>query len=315
YDQIQGNDNSHSDYGISEGYYMDYQHDRLGSVRQIIDSAGAVVKYYTYEPFGRAVESSDGPQATSDGFMFTGQYFDAQIGEYHLRARQYNPKLARFTARDPVFGDFQQPLTLHKYLYCQNNPINGVDPLGEWAVVIGGSLSGNAQPGLLLNTLTKGFGIMGYSYGLSALVEAEAGVGGTVGSGLAFAHDPDKGWTKGWSFGWVNWRAGGLSVASGSGASLTTDIGISPEANRVRDLGGYFEEVGGSVAVAIPSGCTWLSRIFNNASIGFTASRSVDARGNPTGIHLYTLSAGTGLVGWEGHLYKGKTTAYEWWNN
>ena len=72
--------------------------------------------YYTYEPFGQVIESGDGPQATSDGFLFTGQYFDAESGECYIRARQYDPTLARFTATDPVFGRLEQPLTLHKYL-------------------------------------------------------------------------------------------------------------------------------------------------------------------------------------------------------
>ncbi len=33
-------------------------------------------------------------------------------------------------------GKFEQPLTLHKYLYCGNDPINSIDPRGEWAVYI-----------------------------------------------------------------------------------------------------------------------------------------------------------------------------------
>jgi len=50
-----------------------YLHDRLGNVRQIIDANGAVVKQYTYNPFGQTLEeSSDGSLATSNGFMFTG---------------------------------------------------------------------------------------------------------------------------------------------------------------------------------------------------------------------------------------------------
>ena len=105
-----------------------YLHDRLGSVRQIINTSGLVQKYYTYEPFGQSIESGG---TFADPFRFTGQFYDEEIAEYYLRARQYNPAIARFTARDPVFGDFVQPLTLHKYLYCGNNPINGIDPAGQ----------------------------------------------------------------------------------------------------------------------------------------------------------------------------------------
>ena len=114
-----------------------YLHDRLGSVRLIIDSAGNVKKYYTYDPFGKTIEeSSDEPLATSNCFMFTGQFYDSEIGEYYLRARMYDPHISRFTSRDPVFGDFKEPLTLHAYLYCINNPINMIDPAGLWGEAI-----------------------------------------------------------------------------------------------------------------------------------------------------------------------------------
>ena len=109
-----------------------YLHDRLGSVRQIIDCDGDVVRHYTYKPFGEVLESSHEPQATSNSFLFTGQYYDDEIDEYHLRARQYFPRIARFTSRDPIQGKFEEPLTLHRYLYCRNNPLNRVDPSGLW---------------------------------------------------------------------------------------------------------------------------------------------------------------------------------------
>jgi RHS repeat-associated protein len=106
-----------------------YLHDRLGSVRQIINSSGSVVKYCTFEPFGESIESGG---TFDDPFGFTGQYLDAETGEYYLRARQYDPAIARFTARDSVFGSLEQPLTMHKYLYCRNEPVNRIDPEGLW---------------------------------------------------------------------------------------------------------------------------------------------------------------------------------------
>jgi len=47
----------------------------------------------------------------------------------------YDSQLMRFTSIDPVFGKLQQPLTLHVYLYCTNDPLNGIDPTGEFASV------------------------------------------------------------------------------------------------------------------------------------------------------------------------------------
>jgi len=60
-----------------------YLHDRLGSVRLVINDSGNVVSYYTYEPFGEVIDD-DG--TFENAFRFTGQYFDAEIQEYCLRA-------------------------------------------------------------------------------------------------------------------------------------------------------------------------------------------------------------------------------------
>ena len=105
-----------------------YVTDRLGSVRQVIDNTGAVVANYTYTPFGQMLEESG---SFDNSFLFTGQWFDSEFGQYYLRARMYDPVLMRFPARDPVKGKPEQPLTWHMYLYCLNNPTNLMDPSGE----------------------------------------------------------------------------------------------------------------------------------------------------------------------------------------
>jgi RHS repeat-associated protein len=116
--------------GQSAAEYF-YVSDRLGSVRQMIDSTGDVLRNYTYGPFGQSLESGKAGSPPSNPFMFTGQWFDSEIAQYYLRARMYDPQLMRFTARDPVRGKFKHPMSLHKYLYCLNNPISHTDPTGE----------------------------------------------------------------------------------------------------------------------------------------------------------------------------------------
>ncbi len=108
-----------------------YLHDRLGSIREIIDTDGDVVNSYTYDPFGESFDT-ECAENVSNPFKFTGQWFDSEIEQYYLRARQYDPALMRFTERDPVNGKYQEPLTLHKYLYCNNDSINKKDPSGEF---------------------------------------------------------------------------------------------------------------------------------------------------------------------------------------
>lgn len=127
------------DYATSRYFYL---HDRLGSVRQLIDTNANVVIMYTYEPFGDTLEVEG---TLSNLFMFTGQYFDSEIDEYYLRTRQYYPYISRFTSRDQVFGKFEEPLSLHKYLYCQNEPINRIDPLGLVFLLAGAGNHYNLQ--------------------------------------------------------------------------------------------------------------------------------------------------------------------------
>jgi len=52
-----------------------YVHDRLGSVRLVLDDNGTVKNSYTYNPFGEefATESAEN---VSNPFKFTGQWFD-----------------------------------------------------------------------------------------------------------------------------------------------------------------------------------------------------------------------------------------------
>jgi len=114
---------------------------KLSSVRQIIDASGNVKNHYTYKPFGETLDEEG--TLLSNPFMFTGQYFDSEIEEYYLRARQYNSHISRFTSRDPVFGKFEEPLSLHKYLYCQNEPVNRIDPAGLWVVYVTGTGMGS----------------------------------------------------------------------------------------------------------------------------------------------------------------------------
>jgi len=108
-----------------------YVHDRLGSVRMVVDDTGAAVCSYTYRPYGAFYEGESGPSGFDNPWKYTGQWYDAEIRQYYLRARQYDPTMMRFTSKDPVAGSYEESLTLHKYLYCLNNPINRVDRSGR----------------------------------------------------------------------------------------------------------------------------------------------------------------------------------------
>jgi RHS repeat-associated protein len=120
----------HDGFYSADAYF--YLHDRIGSVRQVIGANASVEHLYSYGPFGKRLESDSADEPPSNAWQFTGQYFDEEIEQYYLRARQLDLAVSRFTARDPYSGSFNAPLELHRYLYCINEPVNCTDPSGEF---------------------------------------------------------------------------------------------------------------------------------------------------------------------------------------
>ena len=109
-------------------YY--FHQDPLGSVTDLTDSSGNPQWRYSYEPYGSILSLSNIPgTAPENRLRFNGQYSDVETGDYHLRARQYDPTTGRFGALDPI----ENPLTLPDtgaYVYVNASPTVFVDPLG-----------------------------------------------------------------------------------------------------------------------------------------------------------------------------------------
>jgi len=104
-----------------------YLVDGLGSVRGLTDVAGGVVADYSYDAFGNLVgESGD----VENDYLFAGEQFDGELGQYYLRQRFYDSGTGRFTRRDVYEGRIGEPITLHKYLYAGGNPVIHIDPSG-----------------------------------------------------------------------------------------------------------------------------------------------------------------------------------------
>lgn len=63
-------------------------------------------------------------------FGFAGGLHDRDTGLVHFGARDYDPTLGRWTAKDPI--DFAGGET-NLYGYVANDPVNGVDPRGYYS--------------------------------------------------------------------------------------------------------------------------------------------------------------------------------------
>jgi RHS repeat-associated protein len=66
--------------------------------------------------------------------LYSGEQFDSKINQQYLRQRYYDPSTGRFNRLDPFFGNLNDPLSLHKYLYTHADPINGIDPSGKMTI-------------------------------------------------------------------------------------------------------------------------------------------------------------------------------------
>ena len=64
------------------------------------------------------------------GFTYNAEQYDAATGMLNLRARQYEPAMNRFSQKDKLRGSASTPLSLNRYAYVQNDPINLIDPSG-----------------------------------------------------------------------------------------------------------------------------------------------------------------------------------------
>lgn len=107
-----------------------YGYDGHGNVRFLMDFYwGDITDAYVYDAYGNLIASNGVPQTA---YLYCGEYFDSNLGQYYLRNRTLNPGTGRFWTRDGEgYGNNEDPLSLHKYLYCQDNPVNNTDPSGK----------------------------------------------------------------------------------------------------------------------------------------------------------------------------------------
>jgi RHS repeat-associated protein len=111
--------------GVGTRFYLT---DGQLSTRQLTTAAGLVSDTYTYDAFGVTLDSTG---TTPNVYLYTGEQLDANVGFYYLRARYYAQALGRFITIDPEQGNIFDPVSLHRYLYANANPVTNWDPSGR----------------------------------------------------------------------------------------------------------------------------------------------------------------------------------------
>jgi RHS repeat-associated protein len=100
-----------------------FAYNAVGSVVALLNGSGVVTDTTDYEAFGKEVRTTG---STTENRKFCTKERDTSIGLDNFGFRYFDWELGRFTTRDPS----GYPDGPNNYLYCHNNPINFVDPLG-----------------------------------------------------------------------------------------------------------------------------------------------------------------------------------------
>ena len=121
-----------------------YLYDGQGNVTNTVRN-GSVAEYYSYDPFGEmTTEGKEGTSKTpleakndnglSDNDVlwgYNGEEYIEEVGLQYLRQRHYSPETGTFTSQDTNEGDLTNPLSQNRYIYAENDPVNGNDPGGD----------------------------------------------------------------------------------------------------------------------------------------------------------------------------------------
>jgi len=116
--------------GTTPGSPSYYVLEQPGHVAGLASASNTVANQYKYTPWGQPESTSE---TIAQPLRFMAREYDATTGLYYVRARWYDPALARFNSEDPVGLDNG----MNSYAYGLNDPLETTDPTGEWCEVRG----------------------------------------------------------------------------------------------------------------------------------------------------------------------------------
>ncbi|HJK91189.1 MAG TPA: RHS repeat-associated core domain-containing protein [Polyangiaceae bacterium LLY-WYZ-15_(1-7)] len=196
--------------------------DHLGSVRRVVDvDSGDVAQALDYDAFGRVLRD------TRPGFQpfgFAGGLWDADAGLVRFGARDYDPELGRWTARDPILFAGGQP---NLYQYAGSDPVNRIDPSGHLGMLATFLIGG--ATGAVIGLVTSCDPMRGLIVGFATGAAVGLGVGAfgglfTLGSGALRVASAAAGRAAGGYLGGVSGNLVGQIVANGNSGSRPNDI-------------------------------------------------------------------------------------------
>ena len=110
---------------------------RRRNTHEFYNESGRKICTYKYDAWGECTVSVASGLTGDDfimaheynPFRYRGYYYDSETGYYYLQTRYYNPEWGRFLNADSAL--YSHMIGFNMFAYCDNNPINYVDPVGE----------------------------------------------------------------------------------------------------------------------------------------------------------------------------------------
>jgi RHS repeat-associated protein len=238
-------------YMVKGGVIYRIVSDHLGSPRLVIDAGtGEIAQRMDYDAFGNVTLDTN---PSFQPFGFAGGLYDPDTGLVRFGARDYDPEVGRWTAKDPISFAGGDP---NLYGHVVNDPVNLIDPDGRFILNAAGAILGGFSGGVGAFVASRGdFGATVRGALSGALVGAINPVGGILGSFLG----------------------GSLSSLAGqyaAGRNGCGEFNIDPSLAALSGLGGAAGSVAGRAIVGANVGAITETGLptagaFNNFSLSY----------------------------------------------
>ena len=239
----------YNDGSTSTLYY--YVLNAQGDVIALLNANGTLAASYNYGAWGNySVHGADGKKTTDATFIghinplrYRGYYYDRETRLYYLQSRYYDFANCRFINADAyATTNAESFLSCNMFAYCENNPINRVDPDGVFWRELGAKISktwgkikswasNTFGAGATLVQQTKHSETELVSWGLNYFVTAKSGTSSSITlASKGNSSKPFSVYAQGRSDNYMLSSAGFKFNASGYTGKLSigmNDIGIS----------------------------------------------------------------------------------------
>lgn len=113
---------------------------RHGDLARTLTRTGELADSRVWDPYGQPAAGAAAQTGRTDPTVgFQADWTDPLSGEVWMGARWYAPADGVFTSRDSYAGELSTPVSLNRYTYAHNDPLEYFDPDGHAVEAGGGS--------------------------------------------------------------------------------------------------------------------------------------------------------------------------------